>query len=425
MKVGKKMKSLWLLPISLLLVSSILLPIFFIQTRDTSANAPTDNFFFGTTFGSNSTKEIKTMIDKVKGYTNLFILTNWDIAMNETATNEVLDYAVSYNLSVMLYLRFIFYNVTTSVGRVYNSSTWDEYGVSPWHVAWLNNASHRWGDKFLGVYLYDEPGGKQIDLGYWGGNNVTFAGTRVSAFDNTTNYNDAAARYNSTLSRSRSMQILINTSYPQGLTRAIPAFTSDYALYWFDYKAGYKAVFAELGGQRGNIGKNEQISLCRGAATAQNKQWGAIITWTYNQPPYYENAETLLQDMYLAYQAGANYVIVFNYSANPPYNGLDETHFVAMKEFWNQTHSSPRTPNTITKGEVAFVLPSNYGWGMRWIDDKIWGLWQADDKAVAIWNNLNLLIEKYGSKLDIVYDDPQFSVKQKYSQLYYWNSTIT
>jgi len=79
----------------------------------------------------------------------------------------------------------------------------------------------------------------------------------------------------------------------------------------------------------------------QGAANVQNKKWGAIITWTYNQPPFYESAETLLQDMNMAYQAGANYVVVFNYSPEAPFVGLDETHFKAMQEFWNQIHNFP------------------------------------------------------------------------------------
>ena len=29
--------------------------------------------------------------------------------------------------------------------------------------------------------------------------------------------------------------------------RSIPVFTSDYALYWFDYLAGFDGVFVELG----------------------------------------------------------------------------------------------------------------------------------------------------------------------------------
>jgi hypothetical protein len=74
---------------------------------------------------------------------------------------------------------------------------------------------------------------------------------------------------------------------------------------------------------------------------------------------------------------------------------------------------------------VAFALPKDYGWGMRNVADNIWGLWPADEKASLIWENMNRLIDKYGIKLDIIYDDPQFSIAGKYQEIYYWNSTIT
>ena len=51
----------------------------------------------------------------------------------------------------------------------------------------------------------------------------------------------------------------------------ITTFTSDYALYWFDYLGGYDNLFAQLGW---NESVNQQISLVRGAATLQNKRLG-------------------------------------------------------------------------------------------------------------------------------------------------------
>jgi hypothetical protein len=62
---------------------------------------------------------------------------------------------------------------------------------------------------------------------------------------------------------------------------------------------------------------------------------------------------------------------------------------------------------------------------MRTIDDVIWGVWPADDKAPLIWENMNKLIQKYGLKLDIIYDEPEYNYTEKYGQVYYWNSTIT
>ena len=73
---------------------------------------------------------------------------------------------------------------------------------------------------------------------------------------------------------------------------------------------------------------------------------------------------------------------------------------------------------------MAFVLPKDYGWGMRSATDNIWGLWPADEKAPLIWENLNKLVQKYGLKLDIVYDDERFKIGEKYSEVYFWNATI-
>ena len=46
-------------------------------------------------------------------------------------------------------------------------------------------------------------------------------------------------------------------------SRNIQMFTSDYALYWFDYLAGYDAVFVELGWNNSRI---QQIALGMGSA---------------------------------------------------------------------------------------------------------------------------------------------------------------
>ncbi len=383
-----------------------------------------EEFYLGVTYGGNSVSEAKALIDKVSNYTNLFVLDSAEIsgAATSSALDEICDYAVqAANMSVIVYFYMIYYNVTANISTVYNSTTWDAYGVSPWHVQWLNSTRERLGDKFLGAYLYDEPGGKQIDTGYWGGNNVTFAGTTVRTFANVSDYSDAANRYITSIADNRGMQLLSNTSYPNGLNFTIPAFTADYALYWFDYKAGYNTVFVELGGSRGESSSIQQIALCRGAATAQGKDWGAIITWATNNPPTPENGTQMLADLTLAYNAGAKYAIAFNYNVNGT-GGLAENNFDALKQFWTNIHSSPR--NSTPRAQVAFVLPANYGWGLRTPDDKIWGLWPADNRSWPIWQNINKLIAKEGTNLDIVYEDPQANLNS-YSQTYSWTATIT
>ena len=128
--------------------------------------------------------------------------------------------------------------------------------------------------------------------------------------------------------------------------------------------------------------------------------------------------------MITAYDAGAKYVVVFNYPEYPPgnqYGILTEEHFLAMEKFWNYVTSSPRRTET---ANMAYVLPEDYGWGMRNPDDKIWGIWNADEKSPVIWENVNILETKYGLKFNIIYKDPEYNPEGKYIRIYFWNATI-
>jgi hypothetical protein len=111
--------------------------------------------------------------------------------------------------------------------------------------------------------------------------------------------------------------------------------------------------------------------------------------------------------MLISYEAGAKYVLMFDYypqdAPSDPYGTLTDEHFLAMQQFWDYVNTNPRNLAD-TRGEVALVLPKDYGWGMRSPEDNIWGLWPADDASVVIWQNLNILIDQYGLKLDNVYD---------------------
>jgi hypothetical protein len=168
------------------------------------------------------------------------------------------------------------------------------------------------------------------------------------------------------------------------------------------------------------------IGLCRGAAKAYNKDWGAIITWEYTDGQYIESPEELYEDIVLAYKNGAKYVVVFNYPKIEPYGILTDDHFDALKEFWSYIHSNTQEHGAI-KGEAAYVLSQDYGFGFRSAEDKIWGLWQADELSEKVWDDTNELIGRYGSRLDIVYSDPEVmdSVERRYEKLFFWDETIT
>ena len=382
------MKFVWLILLVILLVSAISIPILYDEHIKSETE---DTFFFGVSFGGNATSQAKLLIDKVKGYTNFFIINSWDVVTDETVLNEISQYAVDSGMYFMVFFDFI-----------------SKYWYS-WHQTWLDTAEERFGDKFLGVYLHDEPGGKQIDEGYWKGGNVT-----SQFFENVSDYHETAEAFVADISSFNSTMDVKR--------RNMQMFTSDYALYWFDYLAGYDTVFVELGW---NNSRTQNIALCRGAANVQDKAWGAILTWTYNESPYLENGAELLQDMITAYCAGAKYVIVFDYPYDQAFGILENEHFVAMETFWNMTRSPQNKSLESVAAKVSFVLPKDYGWGMRRPDDKIWfPEWGPDERSPLIWSNMNKLIDKYGLQLDIIYDDARFGFEKKYSEIYYWDSQI-
>jgi hypothetical protein len=205
--------------------------------------------------------------------------------------------------------------------------------------------------------------------------------------------------------------------------KTVTMFTSDYVLYWFDYLAGYDVVLAQLGW---NNTLAQEIGLVRGAANIQGKSWGTIITWTYTNEPYLASGDVLYEQMRSSYECGAEYVVVFNYAGDmqSPYGILQDEHFLAMERFWSEVVQNPEVVYGGIEAEAVFVLPHNYGWGMRNPNDVIWGLWSPDDESENIWELLRDNLAQYGSRLDIVYNDANFPVAGKYSQICYWNQTV-
>ena len=74
-----------------------------------------------------------------------------------------------------------------------------------------------------------------------------------------------------------------------------------------------------------NYSQQLNLDLVRGAATSQSKDWGVMITWKYNTPPYMESGPELYSDMKLAYDNGAKYIIVFDGDQNWTQNILRTT----------------------------------------------------------------------------------------------------
>ncbi|MFA5365432.1 MAG: hypothetical protein WC325_09670 [Candidatus Bathyarchaeia archaeon] len=483
-------------------------------------------FYFGVSFGGETIQEAKTLIDRVKGFTNLFIMQSGALMDNTTAVNEIGDYAVSNNLT---------YAVYGDVDRVIQSQAGIDYSIAlkhtGWVESWIDTADERWGDKFLGLYYGDEPGGRMLDkicylVDSASGADVKKDEITISVFfdngikayyaingdvclripetlGNMTGFMSVYFPWNSTLIRIDDVPAPtqeITSNYPVGTgfmwvpfgqletvvnyyangtvtvsdtdgifytpengstvisqfdsysevleknpiknmddaaqtfvtcnannidwlaSNNVTLFTSDYGLYWWDYLSGYDFVLAQLGW---NNTAAQEIGLVRGAANMQNKSWGTIITWTYQNAPYLASAQEIYNQMRLSYECGAEYVVVFNYAPDMDgeYGILTQEHLTAMEQFWTDIVNNPDVKNGNIKAEAVLVLPHDYGWGMRTQNDKIWGIWNPDQNSEQIWNLLQENLAKYGAGLDIVYDDTQYPVAGKYPNTCYWNQT--
>jgi hypothetical protein len=344
----------------------------------------------------------ESLINQVSNYTNFFVLGATSISMNLTSLNATLQYAYDKGMYFMSF--------PPSLGI--------DPGLMNASLSWLNYSESSWGNHLMGfIYPYeDEPGGHQLDDSgtYYPVQNMTQAIGETAL--NQQNYTAAEAQY-------------INSPWFLDLNHAKsylnrPLFTSDYAAYWFDYLGGYDGVFAEFGW---NYSRQLNVALCRGAATVQNKQWGVIITYTYTNPPYMESADQLYNDMVYAYDNGAKYIVVLDTNANYTAGCLTEAHFQAIAQFWQYVQDNPRNEYPVTE-RVAYELPEGFAFGFRGYvslyntNDKVWGIWNSDTTSFMLDESVSIMLQEYGSKLDIIYDEPGLTdATYAYSNIIYWN----
>lgn len=372
-----QVKIIIILLVSILLLASIF-TVFVLQNRPIQTK---DEIFIGIMVGHSTVDEVIDFVDEVKDYVNLIIVSELNITTNSTALYAVFDYLYSQDLYFIPFMAF------------------EEQVDDP---NFFETAEQRWGNHLLGIYTFDEPGGKQMDS------------AEFRPVPNATSYADAASRYMDTVARVGLLHFAsyFNTNEP------FTIFTSDYALYWFDYSACYNVVLAEFGW---NHSRQLNIALNRGAANAYNNPWGAIVTWTYQNPPYLGTPQELFDDMVLAYQNGAKYIVVFNYPTNQTkYGLLTKEHLESIENFWDYTQNTPRPQKN---AEIAYVLPKNYGFGFRAPNDKIWGIFGPDELSAKIWDDAMNLIDAYGTNLDIIYESSDHDILQLYETLIYWNGT--
>jgi hypothetical protein len=372
--------------LTVLLILLLILPLCLncgLPTKAVTAQT-SPSLYVGVDVAFESIAATEQLIDNISSYTNFFVI-GCTGNYNETRLTIISQYAYDKGMSFIVY---------SDIPR-YPSRQW------------LEDAKNNWGNSFLGIYYDDEEGGKQLDQ-----SNYPIVTAAV-------NYSDAAESYVNTMNwwlRSGPYAITKSFAYPT----EYQLFTSDYALYWYDYEAGYDTVLAEFGM---NYSRQLNVALCRGAATVQNKDWGVIIDWTYTQLPYIESGLDLYNDMVLAYENGAKYIIVFDSDKNWTQNILQQEQLDAIKQFWQYAQANPRTISPVSD-RTAYVLPADYAYGFRGPLDKIWGLWPNDSLTLDISMSVATLFQMCGNNLDIVYPDgPQTIESVGYRNIIYWNDT--
>jgi hypothetical protein len=402
---------------AIVLVVISLVAVLWVPSRLAAGNKDSE-LYIGVSFCGNTTSEAKLLIDRVKGYTNLFVLQSWVVSRNQTAIYEICDYAVSQKLNIIV-------NLLSSS----NQSDWY------WQFDVFKTAEQRWGKQFLGAYYNDEPAGLQIDYNwkaFWNQTSKFFSQNASASLLHQMYAKVQDAEVNGTKPQNYDLEAQIFQAYferDRGFkdlkSIGTKTFVSDYVLHWFDYLGGYDVVLAQFGY---NNSYYKDIDFVRGAANLQNKQWGAIITWKYSAPPYLDSGEEIHQQMIAACEAGAKYIIIFDYPqiGDNPYGAMMDEHFEALERFANDVMATAkmRTSSDLSKAQAVLVLPQNYGWGMRREDDVIWGYWGPDQRSPQIWDTFTKLILQYDIHLDIVYDDPNFPVTGKYEHIYFWNQTV-
>ncbi len=506
-------------------------------------------FYVGVTYCGENVTEADQLIDKVKDYTNMFVVQSGPLMSNLSDMVQICDYAVNSGLSIITYYS-------------HNGDATNQ--CDPF----LAMAQARWGSHFLGVYYDDEPGGKMLDGSvnfYSNGTGISISkgadGTisvtattpalsscflsfhpsgeiEVSNYSSLSNENVNGVS-NVTISTSKNInyypngtitsQLSIFSSYSNGtwvslsqdpityepngtvtsgnetiktgpqfllfpeplgeeitpqtvnettepitdpgsisqfepyqqlwdsrplqtpaeVARAyvdgeksilstignesdVPLFTSDYALEWYDYQAGYNVVLGQLGW---NQSVTQDIDMVRGAADMAGKNWGTIVTWASLEPPILMSGNQMYNALKQSYESGAQYVVVFNYQGDQPAQSgnssvatgaasglLQDPQFTAIQKFWTDVVMNPKETNNV-KVQDALVLPANYGGAVRNPGDGTWGLWPSDNATTQVWNTVQSSVDKYGSKLDIIYDCSIYQPSTHYKHVVYWNET--
>jgi hypothetical protein len=386
--------------IAVFLILLLLVPIFLYYggfLNDTTVKEGPSGLFVGVDMAYDNITQIKQEADKIRPYTNTIVIGSTGITFNMTKLNDVSQYLYDKGFYFMIYAHPINDPEQLALQR-----------------QWILNAKPRWGDQFLGLYAFDEIGGRQLD----NASQTVVHYEDWAPIAKSNNWTEAADKFVNT-----AFVDLHHIIEDQMGGLQLPLVTSDYALYWFDYNVSYDVVFAEF---VWDYSRTINVALNRGAANIKNRDWGVMITWKYREPPYLESKDDLYNDLVYAYEGGAKYILIFDANENYTQSTLQSYHLDALKNFWRYATDNPR-PSDPPTDRVAYVLPKDYGYGFRGPNDTIWGLWNAADynDSLRISTEVGSLIDTYQNRLDIIYDDGlEANNSYGYSQFIFWNGTV-
>ncbi|MCW4003890.1 MAG: hypothetical protein NWE95_08275 [Candidatus Bathyarchaeota archaeon] len=447
------MKKTYIGVVAVFVIVIVLLSGLLLTGYNFSPKPKTPTAYVGIAYCGDNVAQGKQLIDKVKGYTNLFVLQSGLLQRDLASVNELGDYAVAAGMYFLPYFGVL---------------------IQESFSVWLESAKAKWGDHLLGVYYGDEPGGKMLDdyveyedvatgdsitktkygdivvkkpdgivINYQLDGNILLS--EPAPANSGSDINSEALFYaNGTVKVIRSVPNGFSYQTYQQLQNIRPfkdidetaqrfcardkdnieflknltkVFTSDYGLYWFDYLAGYDVVLGQLGW---NLSVTQQLSLMRGAANTQQKDWGVFITWKYQTPPYLDNGTEIFNQLKTSYECGAKYFVSFNYydSEAGTYGTMQDEHFQALNLFWHDVVENSQVTQGSLKAEFAVVFPKNYGWGTRWAEDKVWGIFKADEETQRIWELMQATLKEHGLKVDIVFSDSEFPAATRYQNIY-------
>ena len=127
---------------TVLLILLLILPLFLncSLTAKAATTQTSPNLYFGVDVAYGGIAATEQLIDNVSSYTNFFVI-GCDGGDNLTTLTIISQYVYSKGLSFIVY---------TDNPR-YPSSQW------------LEDAKNNYGNSFLGIYYFDEPGGRQLD----------------------------------------------------------------------------------------------------------------------------------------------------------------------------------------------------------------------------------------------------------------------